>query len=105
LDAVLDQYVRFGKAAYELHSKPTKVLADLILPGDGDGVGVAGVELIAQAVVEDVLGRRGGRVALGGNSAGPSSVASTQGVGLVLAMGILSEADLAGGQPSYYETV
>ena len=91
LDTIFDQHVRHSKAAYTQLILPTKQSADIILPGGGGGVNVAGVELIAHGVMDEYNGR--GR--------GVGAVTVAHGSGSILAEGDL----MASGLPSYYETV
>lgn len=90
LDAIFEQHVRYSKTAYSQLILPTKQSADIILPGGGAGggagVNVAGVELIANGVMDELKG-------------------CGKGVGSV-GNGFLAEGDLlSAGLPSYYETV
>ena len=87
LEMVLDHHVKVSKAAYERHILPTKQVADIILPGASIQ---AGVELVAQGVMDDF---RSGR---------KTGVGATGAAGLP---NVLSEADLTMGMPEYYETV
>lgn len=58
LDAIFDQHVRYSKEAYAQLILPTKQAADIILPGGAvAGVNVAGVELIAHGVMDELMGR------------------------------------------------
>lgn len=87
LEIVLDHHLKVSKVAYERHILPTKQVADIILPGASNQ---AGVELVAQGVMDDL---RSGR---------KSGAGATGAAGLP---NVLSEADLTMGMPEYYETV
>jgi len=91
LQATLEHHVAFGKRNYEAVVAPTKQVADIILPDarpDGNGV-----LLIASGVMDDIV------KAVGARTGAPPRGKTHE------SKGVLCEADLTMGMPTYYETV
>ncbi|KAI5798817.1 P-loop containing nucleoside triphosphate hydrolase protein [Geopyxis carbonaria] len=100
LDTIFDQHVRCNKASFEMDVLPTKTISDIILPSDSI---TAGVELIAQGVMDDI---RRGRKTAGLQTPVASRGASATVAAVTKQLPVtLSEADLISGTPSYYDTV
>ena len=95
LEDTLKAHVEFGKRNYEVVVAPTKQVADIILPDGGSKEGEVGngVMLIAGGVMDDIVKAVGARAGIG------SRRKSYEG------KGVLCEADLTMGKPTYYETV
>lgn len=101
LQETLKAHVAFGKRNYEAVVAPTKQVADIILPDGGGREGETrnGVLLIAGGVMDDIVKVVGARAGLVGRAK------SYEGKEAKEAKGVLCEADLTMGMPTYYETV
>ncbi|KAI5815437.1 P-loop containing nucleoside triphosphate hydrolase protein [Pyronema omphalodes] len=75
LETILDQHVRVSKAAYERHILPTKQVVDIILPGDNIN---AGVDLVAQGIMDRVTDRKNGKAGTAGFTSGSLHVAAME---------------------------